>query len=98
MTLYEVFIDDNFHYQNKSERAPHAAFETMEQAVAACKRIVDDFLIAAFEPGMRPADLYEQYISFGDDPFVVAGDPRDLAVVFSAWDYARARCEMICAF
>jgi len=43
--------------------------------------IADEFLIAAFKPGMSVADLYEQYARFGDVPV----DPNDAPVAYSAW-------------
>jgi len=66
---YTVFIDDNFHHGNASERVTHGQFETSDEAVAACRSIVDDFLAGAFEPGMSATALYGLYTSFGDDPF-----------------------------
>ena len=51
--------------------------------------IADEFLIAAFKPGMSVADLYEQYARFGDDPFIVPVDPNDAPVAYSAWGYAK---------
>ena len=95
MAAYKVFIDDNFHYQDESERVARGTFETAAEAVAACKAIVDDFLADAFKAGMSATDLYGQYASFGDDPFIVPVDPKDAPVTFSAWHYARVRCEVI---
>ena len=83
---YTVFIDDNFHYQDESERVTHGQFETAEEAIAACRSIVDDFLAGAFEPGMSATALWDVYRDFGDAP-----------VIFSAWDYARERCEVLAA-
>ena len=65
---YTVFIDDNFHYQDESERVTHGQFETGEQAIAACRAIVDDFLSSAFALGMSATALYGLYTSFGDEP------------------------------
>lgn len=42
--IYKVLIDDNFHYQDEDERVAHGAFGTREEALAACRRIVDEFL------------------------------------------------------
>lgn len=91
--IYKVLIDDNFHYQDESERVTHGVFGPLEEALAACRRIVDEFLAGGLEPGMSPAALYERYTMFGDDPFVVPVDPKDAPVSFSAWEYARQRCE-----
>jgi hypothetical protein len=92
---YQVLIDDNFHYQDESERITHGTFQSAAEAVAACQAIVDEFLIGALKPGMSAAALYEVYKSFGDDPFVMTVDPKDARVPFSAWLYAEERCEVL---
>jgi hypothetical protein len=92
---YTVLIDDNFHYQDESERVTHGLFETADEAVAACRSIVDEFLAGAFEPGMAATALYDLYTSFGDDPFIVPADPKAAPMAFSAWQYARERCEVM---
>ena len=89
MARYQVLIDDNFHYQDESERITHGAFQSAAEAVAVCRAIVDEFLIGVFKPGMTAAALYEQYVSFGDDPFIMTVDPIDARVPFSAWDMPR---------
>lgn len=92
---YSVYVDDNWHYMNESERYLLGKFETLEEAIAAAKRLVDNFLFGQFESGMSPGMLSLAYASFGKDPFVVgvAGD----AVPFSARTYARQRCDEICS-
>jgi hypothetical protein len=74
---YKVLIDS-------SDRV----FATADEAVAACKRIVDECLL----PGTTAAALYE---SFGDGPLIVPVDPADALVAFSAWAYAKERCEVL---
>src|SRR5512139_1143390 len=49
---YEVFVDDNFHYMDESERYKLGTFKTCEEATAVCKRIVDEFLEQGYEEGM----------------------------------------------
>jgi hypothetical protein len=95
--MYEVRIDDNFHFADEAERVTHGQFETAAEAVAACRFIVDEFLVGALEPGMSATALYDLYTSFGDDPFVVSADPKASSVGFSAWQYARERCAMLAA-
>jgi hypothetical protein len=97
LTGYTVFIDDNFHYQDQSERIIHGVFATADEALAACRSIVDNFLADAFEPGMSSTALYECYVGFGDDPFMVPVQQSGAPVSFSAWDYARERCEAMAA-
>jgi hypothetical protein len=88
-------VDDNFHYMDESERYEHGIFPTAAEAVAACKRIVDENLANAFRPGATEQELYEAYTTFGEDPFILPVASTDDAVHFSAWDYARERCSAL---
>lgn len=95
---YTVFIDDNFHYMDESERYALGEFPTLDAAIEASRRVVDDYLSSAYEPGMTIAALLTSYLSFGEDPYIVASprDPEAPGVLFSARDYARQRCEALC--
>ena len=88
--VYRVMVDDNYHYMDESERYLLGAYATREAAVAAARAVVDAFLLGARRPGMTAEALYTQYVTFGEDPFIVG--PAGEAGLFSAWDYARARC------
>lgn len=90
---YRVLVDDNFHYMDEGERYELGRFDSLDGAIAACRKIVDDFLRGQYEPGMAASELYSRYRSFGEDPFVV---PPDAPRPFSAWDYARERCAELC--
>jgi hypothetical protein len=46
---------------------------------------------------MTARALWEQYTGFGDDPFIMPVDPDDPPAAFSAWEYAKERCEAIFA-
>jgi hypothetical protein len=89
---YTVFVDDNFHYMDESERYKLGDFSTCEAAIAACKAIVDEYLASAYEPGMNSSELLYCYHTFGEDPFIISGPNCS----FSAWDYAQQRCQEIC--
>jgi hypothetical protein len=95
VSRYKVLIDDNFHYMNEEYRDTAGVFETAAEAIAECKEIVDDCLKPMLQPGMTAAALYEQYEGFGDDPFIVPVDPNDAPVAFSAWAYAKQRCQVL---
>ena len=95
MSPYKVMVDDNYHYMDESERYEHGVFRTADRAVAACKRIVDEYLKDAFKPGMTEQELYQAYTMFGEDPFIVAVGDIDNPMRFSAWDYARERCRAL---
>jgi hypothetical protein len=75
--------------------ADHDPLYGPDEAVAACKRIVDRCLKSMLKPDTTAAALYEQYVTFGEDPYVVAVDPTGAWVTFSAWDYAKERCEVL---
>jgi hypothetical protein len=66
----------------------------VELAIAAAKRIVDEYLTSAHTSGMSAAQLYHSYVNFGEDPYIVA--EQSTGVLFSAWDYARKRCDEMC--
>jgi hypothetical protein len=90
---YEVYVDDNFHYMDESERYKLGEFDTCEEATVVCKRIVDEFLEQGYVKGMSFKELYKGYIGFGEDPYIVSGDKT---CFFSAWDYAKERCRELC--
>lgn len=90
---YSVFVDDNFHYMDESERYLLGEFETRDEAIQAAKAIVDKFLIRGYEEGMSAEKLHEQYRGFGEDPYI---SPRDEDSPFSAWKYAESRCQELC--
>lgn len=94
MGEYTVFVDENPHHQDKSERYKLAEFDTYEEAAAACRKIVDEFF-KSYEPGKHSYDkLWEQYMMFGEDPFIVSEDKK---LTFSAWDYAKEICRKLSA-
>jgi hypothetical protein len=97
MSKYTVMVDDNFHYMDEDERRTHGTFATVEEANTACRALVDEWLASQYEPGMTAEKLYNSYVSFGEDPFVIGPPGKNMADIFSAWDYARARVEAICA-
>lgn len=91
---YYVNVDDNFHYMDESERYNAASFDTYEKAVEYCKKLVDDELLFMYKPGMTAERLYDDYMDFGEDPYI---RPRnDDEVYFSAWKYAKEKSKEIC--
>jgi hypothetical protein len=95
MSRYKVMVDDNFHYMNEDERYEHGIFSMAEEAIAACKAIVDADLKSMFKPGMSATELYDAYEFSGEDPFIVCVDPADEPVHFSAWEYAKERSQLV---
>jgi hypothetical protein len=91
---YTVYVDDNFHHGDEEERYKLGDFDTAAEALAASKKIVDEFLNQGYKPGMSFEELYEGYTGFGEDPFIVSDDPD---CKFHAWDYAKERCRELCS-
>jgi len=73
---YEAYVDDNFHFMDENERYKLGDFGTCEEAIAACMKIVDEFLEEGYEKGMSFKELYEGYIGFGEDPFIISDDEK----------------------
>jgi len=53
MPRYRVVVDDNFHYMESDARWEKGTYETVEEALAACRGIVDQSLTESYEPGFR---------------------------------------------
>jgi hypothetical protein len=70
-------------------------FDTADEALAACQRMVDDDLRELHKPGMTAAALLTAYRALGDDPFLVPVDGAP-SVKFDAWTHAERRCAVIC--
>jgi hypothetical protein len=92
---YRVKVDDNFHFMDEDERTEIGIFDSGDEALAACREVVEKSLRHHYKSGMSAAALFEQYKSFGDDPFIVA-EGTDVKIEFSAWGYAESRCPAIC--
>lgn len=88
---YIVMVDDNFHFTDSKERYKSCEYSTLEEAVAKCKSIVDDYLLSALEPNMSFKELYASYTMFGEDPFIQS----DEKVEFSAWKYAEEQSRLL---
>jgi hypothetical protein len=91
---YTVYVDDNFHYMDESERYKVGAYPDCETAIQKCKEIVDEFLLSNRATGMTAKQLFELYTTFGEDPGIVGPEGN---CKFSAWTYARQRSEELCA-
>lgn len=92
---FQVFVDDNFHYMDEDERYSANGYDTAEEAIAFCQKMVDDFLIRHYETGMTSDNLYDYYTSFGEDPFIRCNNP-DMTCEFSAWKFAEKRSIEMC--
>ena len=96
MPRYKIVVADNFHYMDEDEYWNGGTFDSYDEAVAACRELVDGSLASCHAPGMSTGELYDAYVASGDDPFIVGLDDAPMGERFSAWDYAKERCAAIC--
>jgi len=89
MSRYLVYVDDNFHYGDESERHKLGEFDTREAALAACREMVDEDFDRLEKVVYSFKELWEGYTLYGEDPFIINDDSPER---FSAWDYANQRC------
>ncbi len=72
-------------------------YETLEEAIAASKRVIDEFLLREFKLGMTGGQLYAQYQGFGEVPCIFRDDGMTMSIPgFNHWQYATARSTEIC--
>ena len=86
---YSLYIDDNFHYADDSERQFYTEFTDEDEALRAARLIVDDFLQDSYKPGMSATELFQLFTGVGEEPFITHGN-------FTAWSYAEQRCRDLC--
>ena len=91
---FKVYVDENSHYQDESERYLKGKYKDCETAVRVCKQIVDDFLAKAYSEEKTKDQLWSEYTQWGDDPFIVVPEEEN-DCSFSAWDYSKERIKEI---
>lgn len=91
---FKVYVDDNSHYKDESERYLKGNYGDCEAAVNVCKQIVDDFLAKAYSEDKTEDQLWREYTHWGEDPFIVVTEGEN-DCSFSAWDYAKERIKEI---
>lgn len=78
---YKIYVDDNYHYMDESERYAAGSYDSLEEAINKCRELTIKSLKGLYEKGITPEDLSAQWAMFGEDPYVFGGDG---AVPFSA--------------
>lgn len=81
---FKVRVAESYHYMDEDSSYFIGTFATLEVAVEVCKRIVDELLASAYEPGLSAPELYGKYTSFVEDPYILPPSPSD-EITFSAW-------------
>ena len=72
-------------------------YEKVEEAIAAAKRTIDEYLRREFKPGMDAKALFFRYQEYGEYPFIFRTDDKSISVRgFSHAQYAMARATELC--
>ncbi len=89
---YELYVDENYDYMDEDERYKAGEFDTIDEAITAAKKIVDDFLLSVYRkrPYISPEELYAEYKRSGEDPWIHPNYSD-----YNSWDYAEVRCREI---
>lgn len=85
---YRVIVHDHFHYMDEDEAYVHGELDSFEEAVEVSKKIVDSYLESKLDQGFSAKELYDDYMSFGEDPSIEGED-------WSSSKYAQARAEQL---
>jgi hypothetical protein len=92
-STWTVYVDDNFHYMDEDERYCLGTFNSLDEAVAACRKIVDQFL--QDNSAETAEELYQSYVMFGEDPWIAGQHSGSDVPAFSARKYAQERCKKL---
>ncbi len=85
---YCVLIDDNFHYMDEERRSHVAIYANYEHALERAKEITRKSVLR--NKGATYDETFENYMDFGDDPFIQAiGDAPRPKERYSAWTAAK---------
>lgn len=74
MCAFKVLIFDNFHFTDEDGQYSGGTFETLEEALAKCRRVLEADLAHLYQEGMTAEDLFDAWMSFGDSACVLGAD------------------------
>lgn len=73
-------------------------YEKVEEAIAAAKRTIDEFMLREFKPGMEAKALFARYHDQGEYPFIFRTEDRTISVRgFSHAQYAMSVATQLCS-
>ena len=93
------FFVDSLIRVNDVGRPPQrlGEFRTREEAYAASRHSIDEFLAREFKPGISAKVLYERFREYGAVPFIFGDDEENASLLnFNPIKYALTRCEEMC--
>lgn len=87
--MYIVYVDRNDRDGAEEEQVILGEFSSQEDALAAARQVVDDYLLRSYQPGILPQELFDAYAMYGEEPWIPG-------IEFRAWEYAIQRSGEIC--
>jgi hypothetical protein len=93
---YQVNAAENSRYREESERRVVGVYEGVEEALSACRYVIDRSLRDLHEGEMQAAQLFLLWAVMGEDAWLVPLTEGEPEPAFSGQDYARMRSEDIC--
>ncbi len=85
------------HNQPSSQVRHIGNFKTLPIAIAASKRVIDQFLLREYTPGTTAKVLFAVYQNLGEFPYIFRDDDKTFNVPgFNHFQYALERCHEIC--
>lgn len=73
-------------------------FRTRDEAYAASRRSIDEFLLRELKPGMSAKTLFERFREYAAVPFIFGDENENSDLLnFNPIKYALTRCEEMCA-
>ncbi|HUS15930.1 MAG TPA: hypothetical protein VM536_13070 [Chloroflexia bacterium] len=89
---YRVYAAEHSAYMDPAAARLDGQYPTCCAAMARCQALVDRSLDELYVAGMPAATLLGLYLLYGEDPWITVPGATE-PCVFSALDYAAARCE-----
>jgi hypothetical protein len=80
--------------ENQVERI--GEYAGLEEAIAASRQTIDDFLEKEYCTGMLPAALFARYQAAGRIPFIFKDDGSTINVPFNHLEYAMRAAARLC--
>jgi hypothetical protein len=96
VTFYVEGLSGHTEPESKVRRI--GEYESLEDATASAKRLVDVCLRRDYQPGMQPAALLARYKEHGEHPYIFRDDAATFNVPgFNHINYATTRSADICS-
>ena len=93
---YQVNAAENSRYMDEEERRTVGVYDSLEEALGACRYLIDRSLRELHDGEMQAAHLFRLWGIWGEDAWIVPLGEGMLTPDFSGRHYARARSEDLC--